>query len=148
MATGTQPQTAWALWTRDFAETLETCLAELKHQGEPKVQHSKPLDHGRLLHFMIYQKNSCSHPISLPNHCYILLGSLHWASAPHWILALQGSLPLRSPTLGPCQIPAPLGSLPLSPARNQLHVRQPHPLPSQGPRPLDHTGPQLYRLAR
>jgi hypothetical protein len=51
MVTGTQTQT---MWTRDFAEMLETHLAEVKHQGEPKVQHSKPLVHARFLHAMIY----------------------------------------------------------------------------------------------
>jgi hypothetical protein len=54
MATGAQQQTAWAPWTRDFAEMLETHLAELKHQGEPKVWHVKPLDNGRLLYATIY----------------------------------------------------------------------------------------------
>jgi hypothetical protein len=43
MATGTQPQTAWAPWTRDFAEMLEIRLPEVKHQGELKHQHSEPL---------------------------------------------------------------------------------------------------------
>jgi hypothetical protein len=33
---------------------LETSLAEEKHQGEPKVWHSKPIDHGRLLLTTIY----------------------------------------------------------------------------------------------
>jgi hypothetical protein len=40
-------------WTRDPVETLEAHLAEVKHQREPKIWHSKPLDHGRLLHTMI-----------------------------------------------------------------------------------------------
>jgi hypothetical protein len=31
MATGTQLQTAWALWIRDLAETLEPHLQEVKH---------------------------------------------------------------------------------------------------------------------
>jgi hypothetical protein len=40
-------------WTRDPAEKLETHLAEVKHQGYPKIWHSKPLDNGRLPHAMI-----------------------------------------------------------------------------------------------
>jgi hypothetical protein len=34
MAPETQMQTAWVPWIRELAETLETCLAEEKHQGE------------------------------------------------------------------------------------------------------------------
>jgi hypothetical protein len=37
-----------------FAEMQETHLAEVKHQGEPKVWHSEPLDHGRFLHATIF----------------------------------------------------------------------------------------------
>jgi hypothetical protein len=37
-------------WPRDSAKKLETCLAEVKHKGEPKTWHSKHLDSGRLLH--------------------------------------------------------------------------------------------------
>jgi hypothetical protein len=48
MATGTQMQTAWALGIRDLAETLETHLAEVKHQGEMKLQHPEPLASGKL----------------------------------------------------------------------------------------------------
>jgi hypothetical protein len=50
MATVTQMQTAWALWIRDLAETLETHLVEVKHKGELKLGHPEPLAHGRLLH--------------------------------------------------------------------------------------------------
>jgi hypothetical protein len=38
----------------DFAERLETNLAEVKHRGEMKHQHSTPLAHGRLLHITIH----------------------------------------------------------------------------------------------
>jgi hypothetical protein len=37
-----------------FAERLETHLAEVKHKGELKHQHSESLARGRLLHTMIY----------------------------------------------------------------------------------------------
>jgi hypothetical protein len=37
-----------------LAEMLETHLAEAKHHGKPKPQHTEPLAHGRLLHNMIY----------------------------------------------------------------------------------------------
>jgi hypothetical protein len=53
-ATGTQPQTFWPPWSRDFDEKLETCLNEVKHQGELKHHHSEPLAPGRLLHPTIY----------------------------------------------------------------------------------------------
>jgi hypothetical protein len=33
---------------------LETHMAEVKHQGELKYQHSEPLAYGRLLHTTIY----------------------------------------------------------------------------------------------
>jgi hypothetical protein len=32
----TQKQTVWATIIKDLSETLETCLAEVKHQGEMK----------------------------------------------------------------------------------------------------------------
>jgi hypothetical protein len=54
MVIGTQQQTAWAPWIKDPAEMLETHLDEVKHKGELKVWHSKHLDHGGLLHAMIY----------------------------------------------------------------------------------------------
>jgi hypothetical protein len=57
MLTGTQMQTAWALWTMDLAETLETCLTEVKHKGELKCGHPKPLACGRLLYSTIHWKN-------------------------------------------------------------------------------------------
>jgi hypothetical protein len=43
MATETQTRTAWAPWIRDLDETLETCLAEVKHKGESKLQHPESL---------------------------------------------------------------------------------------------------------
>jgi hypothetical protein len=45
----TQLQIMWSLWTKDFAEMLETHLAEVKHQGELKHQHSEPLAGGEPL---------------------------------------------------------------------------------------------------
>jgi hypothetical protein len=56
MVTGSQTQTAWAPWIRDLAETLETHVAELKHQGELKLWHLEPLAHGMFLHTMIHWK--------------------------------------------------------------------------------------------
>jgi hypothetical protein len=35
-------------------ETLEICLAEVKHRGELKFWHPEPLAHGRLVHTMIH----------------------------------------------------------------------------------------------
>jgi hypothetical protein len=57
MVTGTQMQTAWALGIRDLAETLETNMAEIKHQGELKLWHPEPLACGSLLHVTIHWKN-------------------------------------------------------------------------------------------
>jgi hypothetical protein len=37
MATRTQPQISWARWSRDFAERLETHLAEVKDQGRAET---------------------------------------------------------------------------------------------------------------
>jgi hypothetical protein len=144
MVTGTQLQTMWALWTRDFADPLETCLAEVKHKGEPKVLQSKPLDHGRLLHTTIYWKNSwiakslphrpaaplCQalRPRSVPDPGptrNLLLQAVP-APALHWIHGQLGSTSLGYPTpqalLAPSSmwddwIHAPLGSLPLGSCR-------------------------------
>jgi hypothetical protein len=33
---------------------LETCLAEVKHNGQLKLQHPEPLALGRLLHIIIH----------------------------------------------------------------------------------------------
>jgi hypothetical protein len=69
MVTGTQMQTVWAPWIRDLAETLETHLAEVKHQGELKLQHPEPLDCGRLLHVTIQWKNrQTTTPMPLLGH--------------------------------------------------------------------------------
>jgi hypothetical protein len=57
MVTGTQTQTAWAQWIRDFAEMLEPCLVEVKHQGELKLWHHEPVARGRLLHTIIHWEN-------------------------------------------------------------------------------------------
>jgi hypothetical protein len=57
MATGTQTQTAWALWLRDPAEMLEPQLAEVKHQGELKLWHPETLACGRLLLAKIHWEN-------------------------------------------------------------------------------------------
>jgi hypothetical protein len=54
MVTGTQMQTSKALWNRDLADTPETHLAEVKHQEEPKVQHSEWLNCEKLLYATIY----------------------------------------------------------------------------------------------
>jgi hypothetical protein len=33
---------------------LETCLAEVKHQGELKLRYPEPTAHGKLLHITIH----------------------------------------------------------------------------------------------
>jgi hypothetical protein len=67
MVTGTQTQTAWAQWIRDFAEMLEPCLVEVKHQGELKLWHHEPVARGRLLHTIIHWENrQGSSPPPLP----------------------------------------------------------------------------------
>jgi hypothetical protein len=40
-------------WPRDPVEKLETCLTEVKLQGQPETWQSKDLDHGRLHHTRI-----------------------------------------------------------------------------------------------
>jgi hypothetical protein len=58
MATGTQTQAVWALWIRDLVEMLETCLPEVKHQGELlKLWHAESLACGKLLHTTVHWKN-------------------------------------------------------------------------------------------
>jgi hypothetical protein len=57
MATGTQMQTVWAPGIRDLAETLETPLTEVKHQGELKLRHPEHLACGRLLQVTVHWKN-------------------------------------------------------------------------------------------
>jgi hypothetical protein len=66
MTTGTQTKTVWTLWIRDLDETLETCLAEVKHQGELKLWHPEPLACARLLHTMIHRKNRQATTTTLP----------------------------------------------------------------------------------
>jgi hypothetical protein len=70
MAIATQLQIMWALWTRDFSETWETLLAEVKHQGELK-QHSEPLAHVNHLHSLLKEQlvlHANPHPIGLRRH--------------------------------------------------------------------------------
>jgi hypothetical protein len=57
MVTVMQTQAVWAPWIRDLAETLEPCLAEVKHQGKLKGCCPEPLAHGRLLHTMKHWEN-------------------------------------------------------------------------------------------
>jgi hypothetical protein len=54
MATRVQKQTAWTLWNKNLAETLEPYLAEIKQQGESKLQHPEPLARRKLLHPMLH----------------------------------------------------------------------------------------------
>jgi hypothetical protein len=114
-------------WTRDPAEKLETCLAQIKHQGEPKIWHSKPIDWEG---FSMPQSNKRRaglpnpHPVGLPRHCSILLGSLllrlRQATAPcqahaWWdphILGHAGPMTTSIPTPQLCQIPTPSRSSP------------------------------------
>jgi hypothetical protein len=95
MASGTQLQTAWAPWIRDLAEILETHLAEVKHQGETKLQHSEPLAHGSLLHAMITKRTA---------------GLLHAKLLPHRPTELRLS---QAPTLQAYQAPATQGHRPV-----------------------------------
>jgi hypothetical protein len=85
---------------------LETHLAEVKNQREPKIWHSKPLDHGRFLQPWSNKRTAglpSPHPIDLQSNCSTPLGSpplrLWQATAPCRIhTPPPGSLPLR-----PCQ---------------------------------------------
>jgi hypothetical protein len=136
MATGTQQQTAWAPWITEPAKALDTYLAEVKHQRESKVWHSKALDHGRLLHAMIYQQTA-SQP------------------SPHDIGPWSRSAGLLSPQ-------APTGLSDMWDHANPCSTRIPKPRACQAPAlhrttrstlwqdpcPLDHARPQLCRLAR
>jgi hypothetical protein len=75
MVTGTQLQIAWAPWIRDTAEMLETHLPEIKHQGEPKLQHSEPLAHGNSSTPWFTKRTACPpspHPIG-PLSCHFTL---------------------------------------------------------------------------
>jgi hypothetical protein len=89
MSTGTQTQTAWAPWIRDLAETLEKCLAEVKHQ-DLKFQQPEPLTWGSLLHAMIHWKNRWVATPTLPLSGG-MLGSLYRPARP----------PTHRPTIAP-----------------------------------------------
>jgi hypothetical protein len=149
MATGTQTQTAWALWIRDLAETLEKCVAEVKHQGEPKLWHPKSLTCGRLLHTTTYWKN--------------IWAAAHWASAhgparpqPHKAPVLQAH---QATAPQACRVAAPLGPCPTDPpgptpqasqaSTPQAHwaIAPPSLLPT-GPLDCHSTMPPSCRLAR
>jgi hypothetical protein len=56
MATKAQKQTVWATWLQNLAETLESHLVEIKHQGESKLQHPEPLALGKL-HTTLHWEN-------------------------------------------------------------------------------------------
>jgi hypothetical protein len=49
METRVQKQTTCTLRLQNLAELLELPLAEIKQQGESKLQHPEPLDWGKLL---------------------------------------------------------------------------------------------------
>jgi hypothetical protein len=100
MATGTQMQTAWDLWIRDFAEMLEIHFAEVKHKGELKLRHPEPLAHRRLLHAMIHWKSRrATTPMPLPSS---KPQSLHPVACQ--ATALPGFCPM-----GPSGCPQPTG---------------------------------------
>jgi hypothetical protein len=116
MVTGTHTQTAWVLWIRDLEGTPQTLLAEVKHQGELKLQHPEPLMEGRLFEAMTYWKNSQA--------------TAHWASTPQACQApaLPASQTTASPdpALQSCQTATP--SAPCS-------AGQPGHCPPSGPPP-------------
>jgi hypothetical protein len=57
MATRTQKQTEWALWIKNLAKTLESPLADIRHQEESKLRHTEPLVLRKLLHTLLYWEN-------------------------------------------------------------------------------------------
>jgi hypothetical protein len=94
-----KPQTSWALWSRDFAERLETHLAEVKHQGKLKHQHSEPLacGCGHLLHARFTKRTAGAARQVPPIGCRAVvlqaMGSLSSGPPPQpW----QGHAPLNS----------------------------------------------------
>jgi hypothetical protein len=63
-------QTVWAPGIRDLAETLETCLAEVKHQEDLKLWHPEPLAHESPLYTTVHWKNrQATIPMQSPSHC-------------------------------------------------------------------------------
>jgi hypothetical protein len=109
MATGTQTHIAWTPWIRDLAEMLETHL--VKHQGELKHRHPERLARGRLLHAMIYRKNSQV--------------TAHWATAPWAHQALIAHDCWATALPGPC-------------LTGLLDCRSASPLDLHPTRPLSH----------
>jgi hypothetical protein len=75
MVTGTQTETEWDPGIRDFAATLQTHLAEVKHKWELKLRHPEPLAHGRLLYITTHWKNRRVIISSLPL-------PTHWPDGP------------------------------------------------------------------
>jgi hypothetical protein len=147
MVTGIQTQTTWALWIGDLAEMLQTHLAEVKHQGELKLQHPELLACGRLLHTTIHWKNKW------PPHCCHLPGLCPWACQPttHWptrpLLCRTARLPLASlpgfcPAGPPGCPPLPTRPLPCRPTRPLLAYWLARLLPRLPARSL------LHRTAR
>jgi hypothetical protein len=124
MVTGTQMQTAWALWIRDLAEMPETHLAEIKHrEGELKCWCPEPLPHVSLLHATIHGKNKQTasptpqlsvtplglHPAGLPGfRCSLVYqASAPWTCRPAGPLltGLPGICPTRLLLHGPARVP-------------------------------------------
>jgi hypothetical protein len=102
---------------------LETYLVGVKHQKEPKIWHSKPLDHRRILQATSNKITAglpSPNPVGLQSQCSAPLDSpslgLCWATAP---CRIHAPTPPRSTPLRLCQAPdlhcihAPLGPLPL-----------------------------------
>jgi hypothetical protein len=133
--TGTELQTAWAPWFRDFTEMLETHLAEVKHKGQPKFGTLNP----KLVEdFSMpwFTKRTAS----LPSPCPTGPGS-------------SCATPLGSPPLGPCQDPAPHGPAGSPLCQTTTPQAKPPICKTTGsllrrPPPLRPARPQLYRLAR
>jgi hypothetical protein len=116
MVTGTQQQTAWVLLIREIAETLETRLAKVKHDGELIVWHSEPLDRGRLLHTPY---------ICPPNTRPI---GLLCSTSPQLHMGLQNPCIARPPV--------PWEPSPSGPAKPRLHVGMQDVCPTRPTTPL------------
>jgi hypothetical protein len=77
----TQMQTAWTLWIRDLAETLETHLAEVKHKRELKLWHPELLACVRLLQPWYTERIGGLPP---PRCCHPSSGLQATSSKPVW----------------------------------------------------------------
>jgi hypothetical protein len=103
---------------------LKTHLTDIKHQGEPKLWHSEPLDHGK--------------GFSMPQSTERTAGPTSPCPMSLWSCC---SAPPGLRHLGPCQAPA------MHANAGSMSIQDPHPTPPSPARSQLHRGPPDHHSA-